>query len=137
MLQNLVLRNSLGISLGAIAGALSRYYLGLWFTQLFGQAFPYSTLIINVSGCFLMGLFTMLVLGRLIVISPEIRLVVTTGFLGAYTTFSTYELDVVKLLEKQSLEMSLIYWLISPVLSLLGLLLGNKIAEFMQGKKEL
>ncbi|MBD2494551.1 fluoride efflux transporter CrcB [Nostoc sp. FACHB-280] len=136
MLQNLALRNSLGISLGAVAGALSRYYLGLWLTQLFGQAFPYSTLIINVSGCFVMGLFTMLVLGRLIVISPEIRLLVTTGFLGAYTTFSTYELDVVKLIEKQSLEMSLIYWLISPVLSLVGLLLGNKIGEVMQGKKE-
>ncbi|MBU7583739.1 MAG: fluoride efflux transporter CrcB [Nostoc sp. TH1S01] len=132
MLQNLAFRTSLGISLGAIAGALSRYYLGLWFTELFAQEFPYSTLIINVSGCFVMGLFTMLVLGRLIAIHPEIRLVVTTGFLGAYTTFSTYELDVVKLLAEQSLEVSLVYWLISPVLSLLSLLLGNAIAEFIQ-----
>lgn len=80
MLQNPAFRTPVGISIGAIAGALSRYYLGLWFTQLFGTEFPYSTLIINVSGCFVMGFFTTLVLGRLIAIHPDIRLLVTTGF---------------------------------------------------------
>ncbi|MBE9205731.1 fluoride efflux transporter CrcB [Nostoc sp. LEGE 06077] len=136
MLQNSALRTPASISLGAIAGALSRYYLGLWFTQLFGQEFPFSTLIINVSGCFVMGLFTILVLGRLITIHPDIRLLVSTGFLGSYTTFSTYELDVVKLLQQRSIEVSLVYWLSSPILSLLSLLLGNRIAGFIRHKKE-
>ncbi|BAY15118.1 CrcB protein [Anabaenopsis circularis NIES-21] len=136
MLQNSVLRISVCISLGALPGALSRYYLGLWFTQFFGQEFPYSTLIINISGCFVMGFLTMLALGRLIAIHPEIRLLVTTGFLGSYTTFSTYELDVVKLLQQNRLELSFLYWLISPLLSLLSLLLGNTIAKFIERKKE-
>ncbi|WP_290883567.1 DUF2252 family protein [Fischerella sp.] len=74
MLQNPVVRTPVGISLGAIAGALSRYYLGLWFTQLFGTGFPYSTLIVNVSGCFVMVFFTTLALGQVIAIHPDIRL---------------------------------------------------------------
>jgi CrcB protein len=136
MLQNPAVRTPVGISIGAIAGALSRYYLGLWFTQLFGTEFPYSTLIINVSGCFVMGFFTTLTLGRFIVIHPDIRLLVTTGFLGSYTTFSTYELDTAKLFQEQSLEVDLVYWLGSAFLALLSLLLGNALAEFVRIKEE-
>lgn len=136
MLQNPAVRTPVGISIGAIAGALSRYYLGLWFTQLFGTEFPYSTLIINVSGCFVMGFFTTLALGRFIAIHPDIRLLVTTGFLGSYTTFSTYELDTAKLLQERNLEVDLVYWLSSAVLALLSLLLGNALAEFIRIKEE-
>ncbi|PLZ99680.1 camphor resistance protein CrcB [Fischerella thermalis CCMEE 5268] len=136
MLQNPAVRTFFGISIGAIAGALSRYYLGLWFTQIFGTEFPYSTLIINVSGCFVMGFFTTLALGRLIAIHPDIRLLVTTGFLGSYTTFSTYELDTAKLFQERNLEVDLVYWLSSAVLTLLSLLLGNALAEFIRIKEE-
>ncbi|MBD2431538.1 MULTISPECIES: fluoride efflux transporter CrcB [Fischerella] len=136
MLQNPAVRTPVGISIGAIAGALSRYYLGLWFTKLFGTEFPYSTLIINVSGCFVMGFFTTLTLGRFIAIHPDIRLLVTTGFLGSYTTFSTYELDTAKLFQEQSLEVDLVYWLGSAFLALLSLLLGNALAEFIRIKEE-
>ncbi|PMB14962.1 camphor resistance protein CrcB [Fischerella thermalis CCMEE 5282] len=136
MLQNPAFRTPVGISIGAIAGALSRYYLGLWFTQLFGTEFPYSTLIINVSGCFVMGFFTTLALGRLIAIHPDIRLLVTTGFLGSYTTFSTYELDTAKLFQQRNLEVDLVYWLSSAVLALFSLLLGNALAEFIRIKEE-
>jgi CrcB protein len=134
VLQHSAIRTPIGISLGAVAGALLRYYLGLWFTQLFGTAFPYSTLIINISGCFIMGFFTTFALGRLLTIHPDIRLLVTTGFLGSYTTFSTYELDVAKLLQQRSLEIDLIYWLSSAILTLLSLLLGNAAAEFIVTK---
>lgn len=136
MLQNPAVRTPVGISLGAIAGALSRYYLGLWFTQLFGTGFPYSTLIVNLSGCFVMGFFTTLALGPLITIHPDMRLLVTTGFLGSYTTFSTYELDTAKLLQERSLEIDLVYWLSSAFFGLISLFLGNAIAEFLIIKKE-
>jgi len=136
ILQNPVVRTPVGISLGAIAGALSRYYLGLWLTQLFGTGFPYSTLIINISGCFVMGFFTMLAVGRLIAIHPDIRLLVTTGFLGSYTTFSTYELDTANLLQKYSLEIDLLYCLSSAFFGLISLVLGNALAEFLIIKKE-
>lgn len=136
MLQNPAVRTPIGISLGAIAGALSRYYLGLWFTQLFGTGFPYSTLIINVSGCFVMGFFTTLALDPLIAIHPDIRLLVTTGFLGSYTTFSTYELDTAKLLQERNLEIDLAYWFSSAFFAPISLLLGNALAEFFIIKKE-
>jgi len=135
-MQNPAFRTPIAISLGAIAGALSRYYLSLWFTQLFGTGFPYSTAIVNLSGCFVMGFFTTLALGRLIAIHPDIRLLVTTGFLGSYTTFSTYELDAAKLLQERSLETDLIYCLISAFFGLISLFLGNALAEFFIIKKE-
>jgi CrcB protein len=134
MLQNPAVRTPIGISLGAIFGALSRYYLGLWLTQLVGTSFPYNILLINMSGCFVMGFFTTLALGRLINISPDIRLLMTTGFLGSYTTFSTYELDTARLLQERSLEIDFIYWLSSAVLALLCLLLGNMLAELLTNK---
>ncbi len=83
-----------------------------------------------------MGFFTTLALGRLIAIHPDIRLLVTTGFLGSYTTFSTYELDTAKLFQERNLEVDLVYWLSSAVLALFSLLLGNALAEFIRIKEE-
>ncbi|MDZ8055588.1 MAG: fluoride efflux transporter FluC [Aulosira sp. ZfuVER01] len=60
----------------------------------------------------------------------------TTGFLGSYTTFSTYELDAAKLLQESSLEMGLVYYLSSSFFALISLLLGNALAEFFILKKE-
>jgi len=131
MLKNPALRAPFAISLGAIAGALSRYYLGTWFAQMFGMAIPYGTLFINTSGCFLMGFFATLSLGRIITIHPDVRLLVITGFLGSYTTFSTYELDTAKLLER-SWESDFLYWSGSAVLGLLALQLGIALAEVVR-----
>ncbi|ARV59964.1 camphor resistance protein CrcB [Nostocales cyanobacterium HT-58-2] len=136
MLQNPAIRTPVAISLGAIAGALSRYYLGLWLNQLLGTEFPYSTLIINISGCLVMGFFTTLLLGRLSIIHPDIRLLVATGFLGSYTTFSTYELDTAKLLQQGSLEIGLLYWLSSGVLAMICFQLGIIFAEFIRIKEK-
>ncbi|MGH8001423.1 MAG: fluoride efflux transporter CrcB [Brasilonema sp.] len=136
MLQNPAIRTPLAISLGAVAGALSRYYLGLYFNQLLSTAFPYSTLIINISGCFVMGFFTTLSIRQLITIAPDVRLMVTTGFLGSYTTFSTYELDTAKLLQQGSLEIGLLYWFGSAVLAMVCLQLGIALAGFIRLKKE-
>jgi len=135
MLQKPAIRTPIAISLGAIAGALSRYYLGLWFTQILGTEFAYSTLIINVSGCFFMGFFKTLVLEPLITIHPDVRLLVTTGFLGSYTTFSTYELDTTKLLQEENLEIDLLYWLLSCFFGLISIFLGNALAEFITKKE--
>ncbi|NMG19453.1 fluoride efflux transporter CrcB [Brasilonema bromeliae] len=136
MLQNPVIRAAVAISLGAIAGALSRYYLGLWFNQLFGTEFPYGTLIINISGCFVMGFFTTLLIRALRTIYLDARLLVTTGFLGSYTTFSTYELDTAKLLQQGNLEIGLFYWLCSAVLGMVCFQLGVICAKFFHIRKE-
>jgi CrcB protein len=128
MLKNPALRAPFAISLGAIAGALCRYYIGAWFAQLFGTAIPYGTLLINISGCFVMGFFATLSLERAIAIHPDVRLLVTTGFLGSYTTFSTYALDMARLLE-HSWESNLLYCSGSVALGLLALQLGIALAK--------
>ncbi len=123
-------RNAIAISLGAIAGALSRYYLTVWFTQRFGVSFPYGTFVINLSGCFFMGFFATLALYKADMISPEVRLLVATGFLGAYTTFSTYGLDTINLLNTGNLAKTAFYWAGSAILGIISIQLGVILARF-------
>jgi fluoride exporter len=129
MLQDPAFRNPIFISLGAIAGALSRYYLTLWFVQRFGTAFPYGTFFINLTGCLAMGFFITIFLERVTTISPELRLMVTTGFLGAYTTFSTYGLESATLLHNRSLFGFSLYWLGSAVLGIISVQVGIILAR--------
>lgn len=129
MFQRPAVRNPIAISLGAIAGALSRYYLSLWFTQHFGVNFPYGTLFVNITGCLGMGFFATLASERVRTIHPEIRLLVTAGFLGSYTTFSTYELDAMNLLYYRSLEAEVLYWTGSAVLGIISVQLGVFLAR--------
>jgi CrcB protein len=129
MLQDPALRNPIAISLGAIAGALSRYYLTLWFSQRFGTAFPYGTFFINLTGCFVMGFFVTLTLERVATIPLEVRLMVTTGFLGAYTTFSTYGLESLNLLRTGSYLAFSFYWAGSAILGVICVQLGVILAR--------
>ncbi|MBD2459440.1 fluoride efflux transporter CrcB [Oscillatoria sp. FACHB-1407] len=129
MLQDPLIRTPIAISLGAIAGALSRYYLTLWCAKVLGNGFPYGTFFINVSGCLAMGFLTTLFLERIPTVSPEVRLMVTTGFLGAYTTFSTYGLDAVTLWRERTSTLALFYWVGSAVLGIGAVLLGASLAR--------
>lgn len=124
--------NLMAISLGAIAGALSRYYLTLWFAQRFGTSFPYGTFLINITGCLGMGFFFSLALERVITISPKVRLLVATGFLGSYTTFSTYGLDTITLLGDRRLGLAVIYWLGSALLGIISVQLGVGLAKLIK-----
>ena len=129
MLQDFTFRAPIAISLGAIAGALSRYYLTLWFAQRFGTAFPYGTLFINLTGCLVMGFFVTLSLERVATIPPEVRLMVTTGFLGAYTTFSTYGLETFNLLHDGNFSAFSFYWVGSAILGIISVQLGVILAR--------
>jgi CrcB protein len=80
------------ISTGAVLGANARYWLGDWAAQKWGSAFPYGTFLINVTGSLLLGLFMTLATERLL-LDPRWRLFFAVGFLGAYTTFSTFTLE--------------------------------------------
>ncbi|GAB4548049.1 MAG: hypothetical protein Fur002_24610 [Anaerolineales bacterium] len=85
------------ISIGAVAGANARYWLGGWAAEKFGAAFPYGTLIINVTGSLVLGFFLTLIAERFIV-DAHWRLLIAVGFLGSYTTFSTYTYESVNLI---------------------------------------
>ncbi len=131
MLKKPIIRTVGAIALGAIGGALSRYYLGQSISHIVGSDLPYSTLIVNVSGCLLMGFLTTLFLGQIIRIHPDIQLLALTGFLGSYTTFSSYELDSALLLQHHRLRAEVFYWGGSTLLGLLSLELGILSAEWV------
>lgn len=119
----LKLREPIALGLGAIGGALSRYYLGQSALMIIETKFPLETFAINLSGCFLMGIVATATT-KFSVLSPELRLLLTTGFLGAYTTFSTYGLDLSQLMNHSENIENLFYGLGSPVIGFLGLQAG-------------
>jgi len=127
-LQQPDIRAPIAISLGAIPGALSRYYLTRWFTNWLGTTFPFGTFFINLTGALVMGFFVTLTLERTIT-SPDLRLLVAVGFLGSYTTFSTYALDTANLFKAGNPGLALFYWIGSAVLGFVGLQLGSFLAS--------
>ncbi|WP_293129299.1 fluoride efflux transporter CrcB [Microcoleus sp. bin38.metabat.b11b12b14.051] len=129
MLQDPNLRHPIAISFGAIAGALSRYYITLWFANRFGTAFPYGTFFINISGCLAMGFVITLAVERVPPVPSEVRLMVATGFLGAYTTFSTYGLETNVLLRDRAYNFAAFYWAGSAILGVIAVQLGIIIAR--------
>jgi fluoride exporter len=121
------LRAPIAVSLGAVPGALSRYYLSRWIVLWFGDSFPYGTLLINLTGALAMGFFVTFTVNRSIA-SPDLWLLVAVGFLGSYTTFSTYALDTVRLLQTGNWERSLFYGLGSVVLGVACIKIGSFLA---------
>ncbi|OAN47816.1 camphor resistance protein CrcB [Chloroflexus islandicus] len=83
------MNNVLAIALGAAIGANLRYGIGLWAAQRLGTAWPYGTFIINLLGCLLIGMLLTLAANRL-TLSEPVRLMLVTGLLGGFTTFSTF-----------------------------------------------
>lgn len=82
------------LALGAILGAFSRYWVG---TLIDKPSFPYATLFVNVAGCLFIGFFATLVTERLVV-DPNIKAAVQIGFLGSFTTFSSFGFETIKLM---------------------------------------
>jgi fluoride exporter len=116
------------ISLGAILGANARYWLGGWAAERFGATFPYGTLIINLTGSLVLGFFITLVTERFLV-DPRWRLLVAIGFLGAYTTFSTYTYESVNMILKGQVWLGFLNLFGSSILGAIavtvGILLGR------------
>lgn len=86
------LQKFLLVMCGGGLGAASRYGIGLLTARLWGNTFPWGTLAVNMAGCFLIGLLFALA-DRVRLLTPEVRLFLITGFLGALTTFSTFTLE--------------------------------------------
>lgn len=85
------------ISLGAIVGANLRYWVGDWVAQRVGGSFPFGTLIVNLTGTLILGIFLTLATERFL-IDPRWRILVAIGFCGSYTTFSSYSYESVNLI---------------------------------------
>ena len=116
------------ISVGAILGANLRYWVGGWAASRFGTSFPYGTLIINLTGSFILGLFITLATERLL-LDPRWRLVVAIGFLGGYTTFSSYTFESMTLILDNQWIPGLLNLFGSAFLGGLAVLLGILLAR--------
>ena len=116
------------VMLGGSLGAASRYAVSLLTARLWGPQFPYGTMVVNLAGCFLIGLLFALA-DRSRLLTPDVRLLLITGYLGALTTFSTFSLETVNAgragLTLQSLTNILINNLGGLSLTWLGLRLGG------------
>ena len=106
----------LAVGVGGAFGAMTRYHLtGSWLSRV-AAPFPTATFVINVSGSFVVGFLLTLITDR-ITASPHLRLAIATGFVGAYTTFSTFEYETAKLVEQQK-------YLIAGLNVILSLVIG-------------
>lgn len=113
----------LAVAAGGALGAVLRYYLGGTALGRAAAPFPTATFVINVTGSFILGLFLTLATERFHV-SPHLRLAVAVGFVGAYTTFSTFEYETAKLIEDGDVTRALLNVVLSFVAGLLAVWLG-------------
>lgn len=111
------------VALGGALGSGMRHLVNLVTLRLFGPAFPWGTLAVNIAGSFAMGLFVEL-LARRFGGSAELRLFIATGILGGFTTFSAFSLDVAVLYERGALSQAAFYVISSLVVAVLALFLG-------------
>jgi len=120
--------NAVIIGIGGFFGAIARYGVALWIGQRWGRSFPLGTFVINVSGSFMIGLAMSLLTERFIV-NPQWRLLLVVGFLGAYTTFSTFEYETGALLKDSEWLSAGLNVVLSVVVGFVGLKLGEVIAK--------
>ncbi|MFO1130792.1 MAG: fluoride efflux transporter CrcB [Hyphomicrobiales bacterium] len=113
----------LWVALGGALGSAARYGVNVWSGRMFGSEFPWQTLIVNILGCFIMGVLTEMMALKLNV-GQETRAFLTTGILGGFTTFSAFSLDFAYLVERKQVAAAGGYALASVVISLIAVFAG-------------
>ena len=128
LLGGVILDKVFIVGVGGFIGANVRYWLGAWIDAQFGLRFPLGTFVINLTGSLLLGFVATITLERAL-IDPRWRLAVAVGFIGAYTTFSTFTYESVKLLEAGSYGLAALNVVGSTVLGLVGAAIGIAIGR--------
>ena len=119
----------LAVAFGGALGAMSRYWVYNNYAHL-DNRFPWATLTVNILGSFLIGIAFILITERMDM-GPYWRAIVTVGFLGAFTTFSTFSIDVVGLIEQGQFSSAIIYVLSSVVVCIIAAWLGLSLAKLI------
>ena len=122
------MRTFWAIAFGAAVGGVSRYYLSAAVQHRMGSTFPWGTLLINVTGSLILGFIMRYALSTQSV-SVELRVLLTTGFCGGYTTFSTYSYEIATLIEDGQIGRAGTYALASVVVALAGTFGGFALAR--------
>lgn len=120
----------LWVGIGGFLGANARYILGHAVAQRLGLLFPYGTLIVNLTGAFLIGMVLTILTNR-VVDDPVWRQLTIVGFLGGYTTFSSYTYEAVGLMQQGRWPAALLYVLASNVLGLLACFAGIWVTKML------
>jgi len=118
------------VSLGAIIGACSRYYISRLAAKLLGAVFPYGTLFINVTGSIVVGFF-MIYASERVLLDPRWRLLIVVGFCGAFTTFSSYAFESMAYFDQGQWHLMLTNILTNNLLCLAGALGGMALARVL------
>lgn len=127
-----MIQNFAFVALGGALGACARYAVVLVTAALAGTGFPYSTMIVNVVGSFIMGVIVELSLEH-VPLSDGLRAMVVVGVLGSFTTFSTFSLDVFTLFERDRMVAAGLYMMASVVLSIGALVAGLMLVRRLAG----
>jgi CrcB protein len=124
------LQKYLLIALGGALGSIARYWVGSTIAGRMGIRFPYGTLIVNLTACVIIG-FSLTYLGRRANLNPAWRFLIPIGFIGAYSTFSTYEWETLSTLRSGAFFLAALYAVGSLVLGLVAVWGGSLLAEVL------
>jgi CrcB protein len=122
------LQKYLLIAAGGALGSLTRYWVGSTVANRMGSRFPYGTFVINLTACLIIG-FSLTWIGRRADINPAWRFLIPIGFVGAYSTFSTFEWETFTSLQTGALLIAILYVSLSVLLGLLAVWLGVLLAR--------
>ncbi|MFN4247906.1 MAG: fluoride efflux transporter CrcB [Flavipsychrobacter sp.] len=120
----------LAVFIGGGIGSFCRYMLGAFFAKYYPTVFPLSTFLINIIGCFLIGLLYVMS-NKYHWFGNEWRLLLITGYCGAFTTFSTFAFENIKLLQSGQIATFITYSLLSYTLGLLAVLAGISFSRIL------
>ncbi len=121
---------ALGVAVGGAVGALSRYGLDAWIERRSESLFPWSTFVINVSGCFAVGFIVAALVDRHT--APQwLRMGLVIGFCGGYTTFSTFAQETLDLVEARDLAVAFASIAASVLLGVLAVLIGVRVGRLV------
>ena len=119
-----------GVAIGGAVGSVLRYMIQTHSMQWLGNSFPYGTLIVNVVGSLLIGFLSYALLERFTV-TEEVRIAILVGFLGGFTTFSTFSIETLNLIQVGSFFGAIINAILSIVLCLVACFVGMSLARFI------
>jgi CrcB protein len=116
------------VGVGGFLGAISRYAVGVLVARRLGASFPYGTFVINITGCFAIAFFLTLTTER-VVLNDAWRLLFPVGFVGAYTTFSTYEWETLRLVQSGAFARAALYVALSTSVGFAAVWLASSVAR--------
>jgi len=124
------LQKYLLIAAGGALGSIARFWVGSTISGRIGAKFPYGTFVINITACVILG-FTLTYIGKRAGLNPAWRYFIPVGFIGAYSTFSTYEWETLSTLRSGAFTMGALYAVGSLILGLASVWAGTAIAELL------